>query len=191
VQLNIGPVWCQLDEYNHIFSSGNFLEITLLRIIMSEEPHTNGTSNGASNGTPNGAPFKIPIVDFSPWRTNDNAARLKVAKEIVNASRDVGFVYIVNHGVSEPMLDEAFEWTARLFALPHEDKMKAPHPKGWAVHRGYSWPGLEKVSHVKSAGNDDDEEVKKLRAITDCKVSSSLYFWNILFATSIPPTGCA
>ena len=45
--------------------------------------------------------------------------------------------------------------------------MKAPHPDGPTVHRGYSWPGLEKVSQVISSDLDVGE---KLRAVTDCKV---------------------
>ena len=47
--------------------------------------------------------------------------------------------------------------------------MKAPHPPGWAVHRGYSWPGLEKVSGALS--KEDDEELnRKLREVQDYKV---------------------
>ncbi|KAL1988275.1 hypothetical protein VTN96DRAFT_250 [Rasamsonia emersonii] len=135
---------------------------------MSEEPITNGSSSGTVNGSPTS--FQIPIVDFSAWKTDDKAARLQVAKEIVDACRKVGFVYIVNHALPDSLLDEAFEWSRRFFALSQEDKLKAPHPEGWAVHRGYSWPGLEKVSSAMSEG-DDKERIKKLREITDCKES--------------------
>lgn len=50
--------------------------------------------------------------------------------------------------------------------------MMAPHPDGAKVHRGYSWPGLEKVSqYMGSGGKDGDEdEVEKLRKVRDCKV---------------------
>jgi isopenicillin N synthase-like dioxygenase len=113
----------------------------------------------------------IPIVDFSPWKnTDDKSCRMQVAQTIVNACRKVGFVYIVNHSLPDSLLDEAFEWSRRFFALSHEDKMKAPHPEGWSVHRGYSQPGLEKVSQAMSEGNDD-ERVKELRKVPDCKVS--------------------
>jgi hypothetical protein len=56
----------------------------------------------------------------------------------------------------------------RLFDLKTEEKMLAPHPDGPTVHRGYSWPGLEKVSQVIS---EDLEVGEKLRAVTDCKVT--------------------
>ncbi|ODM22704.1 hypothetical protein SI65_00293 [Aspergillus cristatus] len=94
--------------------------------------------------------MNIPVVDFSPWKDpQDRIGRLRVAQEIVDAFKNVGFVYLVNHSLPEPVLDEAFDWTKRFFSLPEEDKMKAPHPEGWAVYRGYSWPGLEKISHMK------------------------------------------
>lgn len=47
--------------------------------------------------------------------------------------------------------------------------MLAPHPNGPAVHRGYSHPGLEKVSQVIST---DEEVGDKLREVKDCKASS-------------------
>lgn len=127
-----------------------------------------------STTTPNGHPDRdvprIPIVDFTPWiHSTDKASRLTVAKELVKASREIGFVYITNHSVSDDLLDEAFEWSRRFFALSTEDKLKAPHPEGWAIHRGYSWPGLEKVSDALSEGNDA-EKIKKLREIADFKV---------------------
>lgn len=42
--------------------------------------------------------------------------------------------------------------------------MKALHPPGSAVHRGYSYPGLEKVSDVIQ------EEVREVRSVPDFKV---------------------
>ncbi|KAL1868182.1 hypothetical protein Plec18167_008373 [Paecilomyces lecythidis] len=124
------------------------------------------------NGTSSPA-FEIPTVDFSAWRESNREARLRLAQDLVRACKDVGFVYIINHGLDESLLDDAFSWSKKLFSLSQEDKMRAPHPEGWAVHRGYSWPGLEKVSQEKTQGDSDDDEelVKKLREIVDCKES--------------------
>ncbi len=112
----------------------------------------------------------IPIVDFTSWTSSGNAEdRQKTAEELVDACRRVGFVYIVNHGVSPEFLQEAFSWTKKLFSLTDEEKLQAPHPDSFQVHRGYSWPGLEKVSQVMSA-DDDSDIASKLRQVTDCKV---------------------
>ena len=43
------------------------------------------------------------------------------------------------------------------------------------VHRGYSWPGLEKVSqYIHKDGEDSDAEDEELRKVQDYKVKSSL-----------------
>lgn len=55
----------------------------------------------------------------------------------------------------------------KFFALPPETKMLAPHPPGGSHHRGYSAPGLEKVSQHKY----DADEIAKLREVPDYKES--------------------
>ena len=113
-------------------------------------------------------PVSIPIIDFSKWVSGSTTEeRLAVAKELSDACHNVGFVSIINHGISPELLEEAFGWSKRLFDLKTEEKMLAPHPDGHFVHRGYSWPGLEKVSQVIS---EDLEVGEKLREVTDCKV---------------------
>lgn len=116
----------------------------------------------------------IPIVDFSTFTTESTfQERQAVANELASACRRVGFVYIINHGLSPEMLKEAFGWTKELYSLSHEEKMQAPHPEGYAIHRGYSHPGLEKVSNATSKVDGDEEAAKKLREVTDCKVRNA------------------
>lgn len=107
----------------------------------------------------------LPIIDLSA------STRTATAKHLTSSCRETGFVYITNHGIAAELVDEAFQWSQRLFALEMEEKMQAPHPDGAKVHRGYSWPGLEKVSQYMSADGDGDErKVGELRKVTDCKV---------------------
>lgn len=60
--------------------------------------------------------------------------------------------------------------------------MLAPHPAGSGVHRGYSWPGLEKVSNLM--GDEEDvEEVKRAeREVGDVKVCVcvSFFFFRLI-----------
>jgi isopenicillin N synthase-like dioxygenase len=37
--------------------------------------------------------------------------RLAVAKELADACHNVGFVFIINHGVSQELLEEVFGWS--------------------------------------------------------------------------------
>lgn len=49
--------------------------------------------------------------------------------------------------------------------------MLAPHPPGPDVHRGYSFPGLEKVSQVFGEEAEGKGVREKVREVRDCKVS--------------------
>jgi isopenicillin N synthase-like dioxygenase len=54
--------------------------------------------------------------------------------------------------------------------------MQAPHPDGPAVHRGYSHPGLEKVSQYAGGKEEVGEQ---LREVADCKESYEIGSeWN-------------
>ncbi|KAK6222823.1 hypothetical protein LQW54_000632 [Pestalotiopsis sp. IQ-011] len=115
----------------------------------------------------------IPIVDLAAFPGDDPASRARIAAELTSACRRVGFVYVRNHGIPAPLLEEAFSWSRKLFDLSKEKKLLAPHPPGPDVHRGYSWPGLEKVSQYMGEGNDDEAQRvgEELRKVEDCKES--------------------
>lgn len=76
----------------------------------------------------------IPVVDLEPSFTGDAAARTSVAAGIDRAYRDVGFMYIVNHGIAPALLDGVFEAARRFHAQPLEAK-QAIAMNRW--HRGY------------------------------------------------------
>lgn len=72
----------------------------------------------------------LPVIDFSRWYQGSPEEKRKVAGDLADACRSVGFVYVINHGVAPDLLDEAFGWSKKLFDLPEEKKMLAPHPPG-------------------------------------------------------------
>lgn len=83
----------------------------------------------------------------------------------------MGFVHtIVNDSLPEPLLDEAFDVFHRFFDLPQDEKLKTPYPDGWAVHRGYSWPGLEKVSQAIIEDNDPERAEQLREVVPDVKI---------------------
>ena len=112
----------------------------------------------------------IPVVDFSGWNKGTRHEKKDIAGQLVEACRKVGFCYITNHDISPQYLSQAFHWSKKLFDLKQEEKMLAPHPDGYAVHRGYSWPGLEKVSNAMGDEDDIENLKKELRQVSDIKV---------------------
>lgn len=117
----------------------------------------------------NASASSIPIVDFAGWNSSSLVQKRSIAAQLIKACQSIGFVYIINHQIPPARVTEAFSWSKKLFDLPSEKKKLAPHPEGGAVHRGYSWPGLEKVSNLK--GNAEDAHLaKEVRQVVDVKV---------------------
>jgi isopenicillin N synthase-like dioxygenase len=120
----------------------------------------------------------LPIIDLSKW-TSPSATksdRLALAKELVEACHTTGFAYIINHGISPTVLDEAFAWSKKFHDMPQEKKMQAAHPDGSQAFRGYSWPGHENVGSLDpwadQKGNDEKKKEKKDEAAIDITVRS-------------------
>ena len=66
----------------------------------------------------------IPIIDLEPARTGTPEEAAQVAKDVYQAFKNVGFAYIKNHGVSQELIDEAFQWVCKLqathlYSIPH------------------------------------------------------------------------
>lgn len=53
----------------------------------------------------------LPLIDFSRF-TSSPEERLAVSKELVKAFKEVGFVYLINHGIPQEMVKEAFDWVS-------------------------------------------------------------------------------
>lgn len=53
---------------------------------------------------------QIPVIDFAPFRDGSPEDAEATGKKIFEAFRDVGFVYLKNHGVPQKVVDEAFSW---------------------------------------------------------------------------------
>ena len=65
----------------------------------------------------------LPIIDLIPLGESE-AGLERVAAAIGAACRDVGFFYVVNHGVPRALIDEVFAKSRRFFALPLADKQQ-------------------------------------------------------------------
>ncbi|KAJ3889992.1 flavonol synthase/flavanone 3-hydroxylase [Lentinula edodes] len=101
----------------------------------------------------------LPTVNFVDFGDGTSKSALDIGIKLFEACRDVGFAYLVNTGIPQGQIDGMFDWSAKLFALPIETKLKAPHPpEGWK-HRGYSGIGREQVSQLIF----DPDELRAIR----------------------------
>ncbi|KAG8990447.1 hypothetical protein FRB94_000302 [Tulasnella sp. JGI-2019a] len=97
------------------------------------------------------ATFTIPVIDFGKFISSDDAsAKKSTAKDVVDAFKEVGFVYLKNHGIPQSKIDTAFHQSAEFFALPLQEKLKLAweDPRS---NRGYVARGRERVTQSSDA----------------------------------------
>ncbi|KZO93184.1 Clavaminate synthase-like protein [Calocera viscosa TUFC12733] len=102
--------------------------------------------------------FRIPLVDFSRYRNAaSHSEKQQTADDIVNAFREVGFVYLMNHGVTDGMLENVFGQVKEFFRMPvqKKDQLAWEDPR---ANRGYVRQGRERVTQSTSV-----EEIAALR----------------------------
>ncbi|TPG57145.1 isopenicillin N synthase family oxygenase [Roseomonas nepalensis] len=90
----------------------------------------------------------VPRIDMSDF----HARRAEIADQLWEASIDTGFFQLVNHGITQAQIDEAFDLCARFFDLPMESKAKLPMLKGTNT----GWEYKEQVR--PSTGTPDNKE---------------------------------
>jgi isopenicillin N synthase-like dioxygenase len=78
----------------------------------------------------------LPIVDISGLKSNHLATCQSVAAGIRQASHEVGFFYIKNHGIPQETIQSVFAQARRFFALPAsiKEEVSMSHSQ---IARGY------------------------------------------------------
>ncbi|KAJ0253728.1 2-oxoglutarate-dependent dioxygenase DIN11 [Hirschfeldia incana] len=94
----------------------------------------------------------LPIIDISPLLVKcddsdmmEDAGVAEVVGKLDRACRNVGFFYVVGHGISESLMNKAKEMTHRFFELPYEEKLKIKITPA-AGYRGYQRIGVNFTS---------------------------------------------
>ena len=70
-----------------------------------------------------GAPEEIPVLDLALYLAGAPGAREALAAELRHAQENIGFYYIVNHGIPQRVFDDTFAALKRFFALPDAAKL--------------------------------------------------------------------
>nr|L0E2Q1.1 RecName: Full=2-oxoglutarate-dependent dioxygenase phqC; AltName: Full=Paraherquamide biosynthesis cluster protein C [Penicillium fellutanum]AGA37270.1 2OG-Fe(II)-oxygenase [Penicillium fellutanum] len=100
------------------------------------------------------------IVDASRFISGSPTEQRAFAVELVDSVRRCGFVKVINHGLSDELIDELFAWcqsshvvqNERFFAIDPEQKLAVVNPPGPSPQRGWSCVGAEKASRLFSRG---------------------------------------
>ena len=81
----------------------------------------------------------IPVIDLGPYLEGEPGALDRAAKELRHALTEVGFYFIVNHGVPREQIASVFEQVKRFHAQPMENKLALKlnhHNTGYMPMRG-------------------------------------------------------
>ena len=81
----------------------------------------------------------IPVIDLGPFLAGEDGALDRTAKELRFALTEIGFYFIVNHGVPREKIRGVFEQVKRFHAQPVEKKLELKidlHSTGYLPMRG-------------------------------------------------------
>jgi isopenicillin N synthase-like dioxygenase len=90
--------------------------------------------------------LSVPVIDLSPFRSDDPAQRNAVAAQVGQACRDIGFLIISGHGVPDTLIQDTYRTAKEFFALSTAEKVAVDRPAPDVV-RGYSAVGGEGLSY--------------------------------------------
>jgi isopenicillin N synthase-like dioxygenase len=96
----------------------------------------------------------IPVVDLSKFVEGNDTDRQAFVDALGKAFHEIGFVSVVNHGISADLVDRFYKESKAFFALPRETKNKY-ELKGMAGQRGFTSFGKE---HAKQSEVADLKE---------------------------------
>src|SRR5690606_35416788 len=83
----------------------------------------------------------LPILDLSVLDSGEEGAQ-RFRDQLREVTHDVGFFYLVNHGVPKELIDEILDVSRRFFELTDDEKMAIENVKS-PQFRGYTRVGKE------------------------------------------------
>ena len=118
------------------------------------------TESGAKNGI-------VPIIDVGNLRNGTREQRMEVARQVAGAAEDIGFFVIVNHGVSQDLLDNMWKATAAFFDSTIEEKMELVKPQdeypfGYSEFKGEVLSAGKAVEKGKEDKNVAPPDLKEM-----------------------------
>lgn len=90
----------------------------------------------------------VPRIDMSDFQNRKH----EIADALWQASTEIGFFQLVNHGIPQADIDEAFAFTERFFDLPMDAKARMPLGRG--TNAGWEY----KAQVRPSTGTADNKE---------------------------------
>lgn len=87
-----------------MISHQTFSDYAIILQLSPEQSHMALLNDFGTGG------IGIDVLDFSRFRHGSSEETQQTATKLFEAFRDVGFVYLQNHGLPQETVDKAFDW---------------------------------------------------------------------------------
>ncbi len=88
----------------------------------------------------------LPVLDMAPWReAPDSPAAAAFVAELGRVTHEIGFFYVVGHGVPDELAGRVHDIARRFFALPEEQRLAIENVES-PQFRGYTRFGHERTN---------------------------------------------
>ena len=119
--------------------------------------------------------MSIPSVDLGEFLSGDSFKKNKFVQNLGKAYEEIGFVAVKNHGISDSLIEDLYEYVQHFFSLPLVQK-KQYEVKGLAGQRGYTSFGKE---HAKGSDAPDLKEFFQYGQIARDNFNEVIYADNV------------
>ena len=106
----------------------------------------------------------LPLLDIAAFISDPDGAGSGFAEALTTACHDVGFVYLVGHGIDPRLERSVFESAGTFFALPEADRLQivntnSPHFRGYTRLGHEHTNGVSDLREQIDIGPERDEPV--------------------------------
>jgi len=126
-------------------------------------------------------PSQLPLIDLAPWYSGDQHDRHALCRRINRVCHEVGFFYLVNHGIPAGVSETYLQTIRAFFALPLATR-QAIDKRHSAQFRGWEQLGTELTNNEVDYREQIDIGVERA-AITD----PNPYYMALIGPNQWPP----
>lgn len=124
----------------------------------------------------------IPVVDLSKFKNGSEEDKAIFIEAIGQAFHNVGFVGVVNHGISKELVEGFYKSSKDFFSLPVDNK-RSYEIKNMAGQRGYTSFGTE---HAKQSKVADLKEFFQIGQYVDGDKANTEEYPDNVSVTEVP-----
>ena len=127
-------------------------------------------------------PATLPVIDLEPWFAGDPQQRLELSQLVRQVCHEIGFFYVINHGIPTSVSHSYLQTLKAFFALSQDTK-RAIDKQGSAQFRGWEQLGSELTNNQIDYREQIDIGVER-RAISD----PDPYYMALIGPNQWPPS---